>query len=70
MMDEAALKLKETPMPENIIQQALTRATPMLKSLSEGFEVPLSGTFDRSMLVSYLDRDLMVARSLNGSPEV
>lgn len=70
MMDDAALKLKETPMPENLIQQALTRATPMLQSLSEGFEVPLAGTFDRSILVSYLDKDLMVARSLNGSPEV
>jgi hypothetical protein len=33
-------------------------------------QVPLSGTFDRSMLVSYLDSNLMVARSLNGSPEV
>jgi hypothetical protein len=70
MMDEAALRLKETPMPENLVQQALTRATPMLQALSEGFEVPLSGTFDRSMLVSYLDKDLMVARALNGSPEV
>jgi hypothetical protein len=39
MMDQAETRLKSTPMPGNLITQALARATPMLQSLSEGFEV-------------------------------
>lgn len=70
---EAALESAKESAPTqmlDIVSQALSNAAPMLKSFGQGFEVPATGSYERVTLISYLDEDLMVARSLSGTPEI
>lgn len=60
-----------TPMQiRNMVEQALSNAAPMLQNFGKGFDIPATGSYERVTLISYLDEDLMVARSLSGTPEV
>eukprot|EP00242_Pyramimonas_sp_CCMP2087_P006601 CAMPEP_0198212420 /NCGR_PEP_ID=MMETSP1445-20131203/25965_1 /TAXON_ID=36898 /ORGANISM="Pyramimonas sp., Strain CCMP2087" /LENGTH=334 /DNA_ID=CAMNT_0043886853 /DNA_START=58 /DNA_END=1062 /DNA_ORIENTATION=- len=55
---------------QETVLEMLTRATPLLQRVGKGIEIPLEGSYERVMLISYLDNDLMVARNLSGTPEV
>lgn len=70
---EAALETANKSAPTQVVgmlTQAVTNAAPMLQSFGQGFEVPAQGAYERVTLISYLDEDLMVARSLSGTPEI
>jgi len=72
MMGEALRSARQTAPSQihDMVQRALSTATPILQSVSKGFEIPVSNSYERTTLVSYLDEDLMVARSLSGTPEI
>ncbi|MCO5595524.1 hypothetical protein L7F22_049569 [Adiantum nelumboides] len=40
------------------------------ETISNGVKVPLAGTFERQLLISYLDDEILVARDGSGVPEV
>mmetsp|Transcript_13471 Transcript_13471/g.18451 ORF Transcript_13471/g.18451 Transcript_13471/m.18451 type:complete len:317 (-) Transcript_13471:158-1108(-) len=71
MMDVAKEKTSGIPsVAQNVLMSALTSAGPLLKRVGQGVQVGLSGAYEREILISYLDEDLMVARSPSGTPEV
>ncbi|ERN11576.1 hypothetical protein AMTR_s00022p00167130 [Amborella trichopoda] len=39
-------------------------------AVSNGLKIPLSGTFQRMIMVSYLDEEILILRNVNGEPEV
>ncbi|GLJ22393.1 hypothetical protein SUGI_0421520 [Cryptomeria japonica] len=40
--------------------------TPLKETLSNGVKIPLSGTFERMFIISYLDDEMMIERDING----
>mmetsp|Transcript_9113 Transcript_9113/g.18865 ORF Transcript_9113/g.18865 Transcript_9113/m.18865 type:complete len:340 (-) Transcript_9113:425-1444(-) len=72
MMDKAAdtAKANVPEVAQKAVLDALSRAAPLLQNVGKGIEVPLTGSYERVMLISYLDDDLMVARNVNGTPEI
>lgn len=50
---------------------AIQRLPDSLKGiLSNGVKIPLTGAFERQLLISYLDDEILVARDVSGVPEV
>ncbi|XP_015071047.1 probable plastid-lipid-associated protein 13, chloroplastic [Solanum pennellii] len=51
----------------NTLQQL---PVPIRDAVSSGMKVPLSGTFQRLILISYLDDEILIIRNTAGEPEV
>lgn len=43
---------------------------PLKETLSSGLKIPLSGTFQRLFIVSYLDEEMLVVRDIAGVPSI
>ncbi|XP_030519248.2 probable plastid-lipid-associated protein 13, chloroplastic isoform X2 [Rhodamnia argentea] len=43
---------------------------PIRDAITSGLKVPLSGTFQRLFMISYLDEEILIIRSTDGVPEV
>ncbi|KAL4198118.1 hypothetical protein AMTRI_Chr03g138600 [Amborella trichopoda] len=43
---------------------------PIKDAISNGLKIPLSGTFQRMIMISYLDEEIFILRNVNGEPEV
>ncbi|CAN8286886.1 unnamed protein product [Cochlearia groenlandica] len=67
----------EEAVPEQL-KGALGQATTTLQqlpdlikdTLSNGLRIPLSGSFERFFMISYLDEEILIARDTSGVPEV
>jgi len=44
--------------------------TPIRDAVSEGLKLPLSGTFQRLFMISYLDEEILIIRDAAGAPDV
>jgi len=44
--------------------------TPVKETLSSGLKIPLSGTFQRLFLISYLDEEMLIVRDIAGVPSI
>ncbi|KAH7427062.1 hypothetical protein KP509_10G028700 [Ceratopteris richardii] len=69
--------IQETSIPVQVqdayaqVLNAIERLPDTVKStVSNGIKLPLSGTFQRQLLISYLDSEILVARDGMGLPEV
>ncbi|XP_058771320.1 probable plastid-lipid-associated protein 13, chloroplastic [Vicia villosa] len=51
----------------NVLQQL---PAPLRDALSNGLKVPLSGSFQRLFMISYLDEEILIIRNTTGIPEV
>ncbi|CAK8570959.1 unnamed protein product [Lathyrus sativus] len=51
----------------NVLQQL---PIPLRDALSNGLKVPLSGSFQRLFMISYLDEEILIIRNTSGIPEV
>ncbi|XP_022766806.1 probable plastid-lipid-associated protein 13, chloroplastic isoform X1 [Durio zibethinus] len=67
----------EETIPEqlkSVYSQALTTAqqlpVPIRDAVASGLRVPLSGTFQRLFMISYLDEEILIIRDTAGIPEV
>ncbi|MBA0636956.1 hypothetical protein Godav_025841 [Gossypium davidsonii] len=67
----------EETIPEQLkgaYSQALTTAqqlpVPIRDAVANGLRVPLSGTFQRLFMISYLDEEILIIRDTVGIPEV
>ncbi|KAG0498304.1 hypothetical protein HPP92_002995 [Vanilla planifolia] len=83
MKEEYIEGLLETPVvseqaiPEQL-KGAFAQATNALQQLpapikdvfSNGLQLPLSGTFQRLFMISYLDEEILIIRDSSGAPEV
>lgn len=51
----------------NVLQQL---PVPLRDALADGLKVPLSGSFQRLFMISYLDEEILIIRNTAGIPEV
>lgn len=83
MKEEYVEGLFETPIvSEEVIPQQLKGVfgqaagtvqqlpEPLKEALANGLKVPLSGTFQRLFMISYLDEEILIVRDTSGAPDV